>query len=132
MTAKVPHMALMPSEVWLGAVTPLLVMTSPEDIGLMGDGRIETRYETEILTGEATAAGQRYRLVIHEADHYFGGLVQREPASATPDHEALEIFNAVSTAFLEAWTKRDPAAREALDALDVVGLTDGRAEIEIR
>ncbi len=64
-------------------------------------------------------------------DHYFGGLIQKE-VDAEPDHGGLAIFNAASTAFLDAVTKDDPLAHAWLDTVDIGEATDGRATLTRR
>jgi hypothetical protein len=125
------NMALMPDDLWLGASVPALVASGSEDYGLMGDGRIKADYQNEVLANAAAPTGQRYRLIIEELDHYFGGLVHRKPKDAKPDPEGLKIFNAVSTAFMEAYIKHDQSARDSLTETNLPAITAGRAVIEV-
>lgn len=121
-------MRLMPAETWTASAVPTLMATGTDDYGLMGSRGPSAEAQTEVLiAGEANDIS-RYELLLDGGDHYFGGLVQKD-VEAEPDHEGLTIFNAVSTAFLDATMKDDPSARMWLDTIDVPRLTDGRATL---
>ncbi|MEJ2138989.1 MAG: hypothetical protein P8Y61_06005 [Gammaproteobacteria bacterium] len=119
-------MRLMPGDVWLASSVPTFMATGTEDYGLMGGRGPATEPQSEVLTNTASIA--RYRLLLEGGDHYFGGLVQKD-TDATPDHEGLAIFNAVSTVFLDAETKASIEARAYLEQVDLPALTDGRAHL---
>jgi len=121
-------MALMPAQTWQGSVVPTFLSTGTDDYGLMGDGRRTTDYENEILSDDESSAVDRYQLLIDGGDHYFGGLIHKA-VDAEPDHEGLAVFNALSTAFLDAYAKGDPAARAYLQSAEIRSSTDGRAEL---
>jgi hypothetical protein len=121
-------MALMPEHMWKGSTVPTFLATGSEDYGLMGDGRRAADYQNEVLTlDEAPDAGE-YLLLIDKGDHYFGGLIHKD-VDAEPDHEGLAIFNATSTAFLDAYAKHDEAARTYLHSATLLSDTGGRAEL---
>ena len=124
-------MALQPIEMWRGLTLPTFVVTSPDDIGLMGDGMTETLYEMEVMSGADAPKGSKYFMTIDGLDHYFGGLVQREKPDLKDDHEALELFKAASTAFLRAtfWEDDEPA-RTYLEMLQDQGFSSPRARLE--
>ena len=71
----------------------------------------------------------RYQLLLEGGDHYFGGLVQKQ-VDGEPDHEGLAIFNATSTAFLDAQTKASKAAQQYLYQVDLLAVTDQRAKLD--
>ncbi len=130
MSSDPGKMALMPEGLWRGVDVPTFLATGSEDFGTQGKGRRPSEYTAEMLTGGDAPAGQRYELVLVGGDHYFGGLVHRKPsADAVPDVEGLRIFNALSTAFLDAYAAKQPAARKYLTEVDVRGETGGRAEL---
>jgi len=121
-------MALMPAQTWQGSTVPTFLSTGTEDYGLMGDGRRTADYQNEILSGAESTDIDRYQLLIERADHYFGGLIHKD-VDAEPDHEGLAVFNAVSTAFLDAYAKDAPAARTYLQSAEIQAATDGRAKL---
>ena len=123
-------MALQPDHVWKGMTVPTFMVTGPDDIGLMGDGQIETRYEMEVLTGENAPENSKYLLTITEMDHYFGGAIHRKVDKA-PDLEALEIFKEESVLFLAAVFQDNQAAERALIAQVDAGLGSPRAALTI-
>jgi pimeloyl-ACP methyl ester carboxylesterase len=132
MSSDPGNMALMPADLWLGVSVPRFLVRGSEDFGVMGDGRTKADYQTEVLSSDEAPAGRRYLLAIDGANHYFGGLVHRQPKDAVPDPEGLAVFTSLSTTFLEAWVRGDQAALQALAAADVPGESGGRASLEIR
>jgi len=123
-------MALQPEHVWKGMTVPTFMVTSPDDIGLMGDGQIETRYEMEVLTGEGAPKDSKYLLTIDGLDHYFGGAIHRD-VNKTPDLEALEILKDESALFLAAVFHGNQGAQKVLfDQVDG-GFDSPRADLAI-
>lgn len=130
MSSDPGKMALMPEGLWRGVSVPTFLATGTEDFGTQGKGRRPSEYTSELLTGADAPPGQRYELLLVGGDHYFGGLVHRKPsADAVPDVEGLHIFNALSTAFLDAYAAKQPAALEYLADVDVRAETGGRANL---
>lgn len=120
-------MALMPEETWKGSTVPTFLATGSEDYGLMGDGRRPADYQNEILSDTDAV---EYLLMIDKGDHYFGGLIHKD-VDDEPDHEGLEIFNATSTAFLDAYAKGNGRARDYLQSGTLLAVTDGRARLTV-
>lgn len=108
-------MALMPDNVWLGGSRPALLVTGPDDYGLMGDGRRPADYQNEVLPAENPSVGQRYLLNIIGMDHQFGGLIKKQVATTEPDVEAMEVFLDISIAFLDVYVKGDETAMDRLE-----------------
>ncbi len=127
MSSDPGNMALMPADLWLGVSVPRFLVRGSEDFGQMGKGRADTSYETEITSRDEGAAGSRFLLEIAGADHYFGGLVHKQPKDVSADHQGLQIFNMLSTAFLVAHLQGDRSAMRALRNLDWQKTGDGRA-----
>ena len=121
-------MAMMPAETWIGSGVPTLLSTGSDDFGLMGDGRTVAEYQNEILSAGSYPEAARYLLLIERGDHYFGGLIHRE-RDGEPDHEGLAIFNAVSSAFLDAYAREEQAALEYLRKVNLQTATGGRANL---
>ena len=118
-------MAMMPDNTWKGGTAPTFLSTGPEDYGLMGDGRRVAEYQNEILTLPNKSTGDKYLLLIEGGDHYFGGLIHRE-VDMVPDHDGLEIFNAASLAFMDAYTRDAASAWAFLKPNILSSETDGR------
>ena len=134
MSSDPGKMALMPEELWRGIDVPTFMTTGSEDFGVSGKGRRASEYTTEVLPGAggsrtASPQGDRYRVFIEGGNHYYGGLVHRDPGGLKPDYEALNIFNALSMAFLDAYQKKDSAAAEYLRRVDLKGITRNRATL---
>jgi len=123
-------MALMPEDTWKGSTVPTFLSTGTEDYGLMGDGRRAAEYQNEILTVSDAQDADEYLLLIDKGDHYFGGLIHKK-VDTEPDHEGLAIFNATSTAFLDAYAKDDRGARDYLRSGTLLRDTDGRANLTV-
>ena len=119
-------MRLMPLNLWLGSTVPTYMATGTDDYGLMGSRGPATEAQSELLTSDATV--DRYMLLVENSDHYFGGLIQKD-VEAEPDHQGLALFNATSTAFLDAYIKESPAAKNWLQQVDLPQLTDQRAQL---
>jgi len=121
-------MRLMPRDMWLASAVPTFMATGTDDFGLMGSRGEPTEAQTEILSMGLEPDAIRYELLLEGGDHYFGGLVQKE-VDAEPDYDGLAIFNATSTAFLDAVMKDDPRALNYLNIVNLQAVTDGRATL---
>lgn len=122
-------MRLMPPDTWVASAVPTFMATGTDDFGLMGSRGAPTEGQTEILPASNDMGVRRYELLLDGGDHYFGGLIQKDVKKGKPDHEGLTIFNATSTAFLDAVTKNDRGAQAYLDEVDMQKATDGRATL---
>ena len=118
-------MAMMPDNAWKGGTAPTFLSTGPEDYGLMGDGRRVAEYQNEILSLPEKLTGDKYLLLIEDGDHYFGGLIHRE-VDMVPDYDGLEIFNAASLAFMDAFTRDAESAWAFLQPNILSSASDGR------
>ena len=76
--------------------------------------------------------GDKYYLVLENADHYLGGLICRENRGGKADPEAMQIVRMASIAFLNAYLKDDTAAKRFLQDTDFTRLTAGRAELQFK
>jgi len=124
-------MRLMPRDMWIASAVPTFMATGTDDFGLMGSRGEPTEAQTEILSMGVAPDALRYELLQEGGDHYFGGLIQKE-VDTEPDHDGLAIFNATSTAFLDAVMKDDLSARAYLDTVDLQEVTNGRATLTMR
>lgn len=131
MSSDPGKMALMPEDLWLGVTVPTFMTTGTKDFGVAGKGRRPTDYTMDTLTGADAPRGIHYRVLIQGGDHYYGGLVHRAPGDVKPDPEALGIYTSLSTAFLDAYVKKDPQAIEYLQRVNVEAVTGGRASLTV-
>jgi hypothetical protein len=92
--------------------------------------RGEATEKQSVVTPATNTEADRYLLLLDKGDHYFGGLVQKG-VDAEPDYEGLAIFNATSTAFLDAYIKGNRGARSYLKSVDMLQVTNQRASLEL-
>lgn len=124
---------LMPNQPWMMSKVPTFVATGTEDFSTAGarDGR-KSKGAYQLVTEPPAPDVPRWYLNTRDMDHFLGGVICRSNAPGPRDYEALNIINGASTAFLDAYVKRDRAAREFLASGDVTALTDGRSTLEAR
>ena len=120
-------MRLMPTDTWLASNVPTFMATGTDDFGVMGQRSKSAEAQSEVLPGDARV--DRYSLLLEGGDHYFGGLIQKD-VEAEPDVEGLTIFNATSSAFLDAYIKDSDTAKIWLDKVDMQQATGQRAILE--
>ena len=118
---------LTPDDAWDSVTVPTLVTTGTRDHANRG-GEGAT-WEWRLGAFRLTPSGDKFGLVIDEADHFLGGMICAERAGGSPDREAFAILKSVSTAFLDAYLKPDAAARAYLNDAAVSGASNGRAEL---
>ena len=75
-----------------------------------------------LMSWETSLPGDKYALVIDGADHYLGSLICRTEREEPPQEDALRMVQIVTTAFLDAYVKRDTMAMAFLadDQLAVI------------
>ena len=112
---------------------PLLVTGGTLDVGNIGGPTIYP-WEWRMAPYLLSPPGHKYSVVLEQGDHYLGGLICRddrggpENKGGAPDTGGLEIFAGATTAFLDAWVKKDAAAARFLEDFEQhATLTDGRA-----
>ena len=112
---------------------PVMVTGGTLDTGNIGGPTIYP-WEWRMAPYLLSPPGRKYSVVLEEGDHYLGGLICRddrggpENKGGAHDTEGLEILAGATTAFLDAWLKKDAAARRFLDAFEQQAtLTAGRA-----
>ncbi len=108
---------------------PVYSSGGTKDLGATGQGPVHP-WPWRMAAYFETPPGNSYGVVLDEGDHYYGGLICRETAGGTPDHEGLSIIRGTSTAFLDAYLKDNTAAKEFLANSDVQSLTNNRASLE--
>lgn len=81
-----------------------------------------TGYEWRRQPFELVPGGDRYLLVLRDADHYLGGTVGRDDVQRSPNGMAyVAAVNGAALAFLDAYLKRSADAREYLADTDEIG-----------
>lgn len=120
-------MRLMPEDTWQASNVPTFMATGTDDFGVMGQRGKSAETQSEVLPSDVRV--DRYSLLLEGGDHYFGGLIQKEVA-AEPDAEGLAIFNATSSAFLDAYMKDSAAAKKWLNEVDMQQVTGQRVLLE--
>ncbi len=116
-----------PDDAWDSVTVPILVTTGTRDHANRG-GEGAT-WEWRLGAFRLTPPGDKFGLVIDQADHFLGGMICTERAKGPPDPEAFAIVKSTSTAFLDAYLQQDAAARAYLDGSSVSDATNGRAEL---
>lgn len=119
-----------PEGAWDSMTVPTLATTGTRDhANRGGEGATWT---WRLGTFELTPPGDKYALVVDEADHFLGGMLCAERGTGELDQEAFDIVASTSTNFLDAYLKQDATAREALSNDVVSAATAGRAELRTR
>jgi predicted dienelactone hydrolase len=116
-----------PVDAWESVTLPTLVTTGTRDHANRG-GEGAT-WEWRLGAFRLTPPGDKFALVIDEADHFLGGLICTDRAKGAPDTEAFTIVKSVSTAFLDDYLKHDATARAYLHGGSVADATNGRAKL---
>ncbi|TDJ47574.1 MAG: hypothetical protein E2O52_02895 [Gammaproteobacteria bacterium] len=118
---------LTPEDAWESVTLPTLVTTGTRDHANRG-GEGAT-WEWRLGAFRLTPPGDKFGLVIDQADHFLGGMLCAERAEGPPDHEAFAMVKSISTAFLDVYLKQDAAARAYLHDNPVSSATNGRAKL---
>ena len=119
-----------PHNAWKDVQLPTFVSTGTRDHANRGGPGATWKWRLGAY--ERTPGGNKHALIIDKADHFIGGLICDERGEGPPDHEALMIVQSASTAFLDAYLKKDSAAMAYLNSAAVVELTNGRAKMLAR
>jgi dienelactone hydrolase len=114
-----------------GLAGPLFASGGTRDEGNVGTGE-KFPWQWRMSGYVLAPPGDKYYLVLEDADHYLGGLLCRENRGGEADPEAVEIVRMANTAFLNAYLKGDAAAKRFLRDTDFTTLTNGRAQFEYK
>ena len=123
---------MMPDDPWRMVSLPTFVATGTNDFsGLVR--HIKKKESIFKFSGDATFADTpNHYLFVDDMDHYLGGLICKEMKDDEPDHEAAEVINGVSTAFLDAYLKGDEGALSFLNSAAMPESASPRARLELR
>jgi len=124
---------MMPQDPWRLARVPTFIATGSEDFSMVGARNGKKSKSAWQLPPDAEKPDQSYwYLYMEGSDHYLGGVICKDNAPGPRDYDGLNIINGASTAFLEAYIRKDPAALAFLGSGDITNLTNGRATLENR
>ncbi|MDX2144278.1 MAG: hypothetical protein SFV19_13060 [Rhodospirillaceae bacterium] len=122
---------MMPDEPWRQSPIPTFVYTGTNDRGSETTGR-KSPFGYALIENPAAASQPKHYLWVEGVDHYLGGLWCRTDVPGPLDRGGLDIFNGVSTAFLDAYTKGDARALAFLKSADLAPLTANRATLSMK
>jgi hypothetical protein len=122
---------MMPEDPWRVVAVPTFVATGTKDYSALAK-RMKRGSGFRFPDDVSFADTPNHFLMIQDMDHYLGGLICRNDVDGPPDHDAVDIINGVSVAFLNAYLRDDPTAMEFLEGATVPGLTGNRGELDIR
>ena len=109
-----------------GLRKPFIATGGSRDVGRVDIGDL-TPAEWRMQAFLLAPPGDRYSVITDGSDHYLGGLICNSELGGEHDHAAVEVVRAMTTVFLDAYLKDDPAAMEFLESVDLEQLTDGKA-----
>ncbi len=115
---------------WDSVTLPTLVTTGTRDHADRG-GEGAT-WEWRLGAFRLTPPGNKFGLVVDEADHFLGGLICTNRAAGPPDPEAFSIVKSVTTAFLDDYLQQDATARAYLHGSAIGDASNGRAQLLLR
>ncbi|MEO8223636.1 MAG: alpha/beta fold hydrolase [Gammaproteobacteria bacterium] len=117
---------MMAPDAFSGLTTPLIATGGTLDVGNTG-GPVIHPWEWRMSPYTLAPPGDKYSVVLENADHYLGRLICRTDRGGDDDPEGAAIDAALTLAFLDAYVKQDPAALRFLATADIAARTGGRA-----
>ncbi|MBL8629620.1 MAG: hypothetical protein JNM81_08335 [Rhodospirillaceae bacterium] len=122
---------MMPDEPWRQSPVPAFIYTGTNDKGGITTGQ-KSPFGYNLVERPEAAAQPHHYLWVNDVDHYLGGLWCRSDVPGPQDVEGLSIFNGVSTAFLDAYTKGDARALVFLKTDNLNAETHARATLSMK
>jgi predicted dienelactone hydrolase len=113
---------------WVEMDKPMLLTTGTWD----SNKQFWPDWQLHRMSFDTASPGENYALVTQGADHYLGNLICRLERENPPQYDALEMLNAVTTAFLDAYIKDDAGAREFLQSDSLSTITGGFSTLQRR
>ena len=126
-----PQVPTMSADAFSGLKTALIASGGTLDEGNVGTGEIFP-WEWRMSPYRLAPAGDKYEVVVENADHYLGGLICRDNKGGEDDPVAVEVVRSAQTAFLDAYIKQNQAALGWLRTTDFAAMSDGRATLEYK
>src|SRR5690606_36373882 len=111
MSPSIPQRGPSPDVAFGNVEMPWMLMTGTHDIALIGVTDIESR----LAVYEALPPGNKYEIVLHEAEHtaFSQRQLPGDKLARNPNHH--RVILGLSTAFWDAFLKEDEAALEWLN-----------------
>ncbi len=119
-----------PAGAWDELTLPVMVTTGTRDHANQTDDK--TNWRWRLGAYDLTPPGDKFALIVDDADHFLGGMLCAERGSGSPDTEAFNIVAATTGDFIDAYIKGDAAARNRLSPQTVAVATNSRAELSAR
>ncbi|TRX55056.1 alpha/beta hydrolase family protein [Thalassomonas sp. M1454] len=113
---------------WQQVTTPMLVTTGTWDM----DASFFPEWQLHKMSFDTAKANDKYALITQGADHYLGNLICRPEREAAPQTDALNMLNATSTAFLNAYLKNDEISLAFINSDKLDRLTNGFSVLKQR
>ncbi len=117
-------------DAWDSVTLPTLVTTGTQDHANRGGEGATWEWRLGIF--ELTPPGDKFALVVDEADHFLGGMLCPARGSGELDQEAFGIVAAASATFMDAYLKQDEIAQDSLNYENIQAVSSGRAELRSR
>ncbi len=127
----VGQMGQMTDSAFSGLTRPLFASGGTLDTGNVGTGETYP-WQWRMSPFTLAPAGDKFSLVLDQADHYLGGQICRDNKGGPDDAEAVRVVRAANLAFLDAYVKEDKLARRWLENTDWAAVSDGRAVFELK
>jgi hypothetical protein len=119
---------MMAPDAFSGLTLPLIATGGTKDVGNTG-GPVIHPWEWRMSPFTSAPPGDKFSVVLENADHYLGGLICRSDRGGDDDPEGVSIDGALTLAFLDAYVKGDGKAARFLATADLPALTAGRARL---
>jgi predicted dienelactone hydrolase len=117
---------MMAPDAFSGLTIPLIATGGTLDVGNTG-GPVIHPWEWRMSPYTLAPPGDKYSVVLENADHYLGGVICRTDRGGDDDPAGAAIDADLTLAFLDAYVKRDPKAVRFLATADIPARTAGRA-----
>ncbi len=113
---------------WKEFQRPMLLTTGTWD----SNAQFWPDWRLHKMSFDTAKEGNNYALITQGADHYLGNLICRPEREQAPQHDALKMLNATSTAFLDAYVKDNAEALAFIEGDQLATLTSGFSVLERR
>lgn len=113
---------------WQQVTTPMMVTTGTWDV----DASFSPDWQLHKMAFDTAKPDHKYALITQGADHYLGNLICRPEREQEPQTDALNMLNASTTSFLNAYLKADESALNFISSSQLNELTHGFSVIEQR
>ncbi|WNC72142.1 hypothetical protein RGQ13_18780 [Thalassotalea psychrophila] len=123
-----PMFDVITKDSWNNLAKPMMLTTGTWDV----DSQFFTEWQMHKMSFDKAKHNDKYALITQGADHYLGNLICRPEKEQPPQTDALNMVNAATTSFLNAYMKRTKRDSMFLDFNDLAELTNGFSIIEKR